>query len=187
MAGETTKTTNLTNIEAGQKVDARAFGSNLRVARDYHAYTTGELEAADVLETSMLLPSNAIVDEIFVYNDDLDADGSPALAIDIGVAAYQDFISTTSSTETKHSDGDVLDADLFVDGATDLQAATTKFTSLALDSGTMGPDDAYKAIWQLLGYDEDPRTIFQVVVTVATAAATAAAGDVVFKVHYSVD
>lgn len=189
MAGETTKTTALTNSQAdeAQYVAARLQAGKTVSAKDSHAYTTGELEAADVLITNIEIPSNAVVEEILVYNDDLDSNGTPTLATDYGLAAAKDFTSVTSSTETKHSEDDVLDADLFVDGDTTLQAATTKYTSLALDSATFGPDDAQKEVWELLGYDEDPHTKFRLCLTQATAAATAAAGDVALLVRYSVD
>lgn len=187
MAGETSKTTELTNIESGLKSDSRLVRGELVEARDYHAYTTGQLEAADVLLTAIDIPSNAIISEILMYNDDLDSNGTPLLAFDIGLAAAQEFTSVTSGTATKHAENAILDADLLVDGDTTAQAATTKFTSLALDSATSGPDDLYKAAWELLGYDEDPKTVFRVAITTAAAAATAAAGDVILLVRYSKD
>ena len=187
MAGETSKTTALTNVQAGIKRNARLARARQAVARDIHAYTTAQLELADVLLTAIELPSNAIVNDIKMYNDDLDSNGTPALTFDVGLAAGEAFTSTTSSTDTKHSEDDILDADALVDGSTAGQAATTNFVSLALDAGTAGPDDANKALWEILGYDNDPRTVFRVAITTATAAATAAAGDVALEVHYLVD
>jgi len=185
MAGETSKTTARTNFDSAIKGESKLHSGELVCAMDYHAYTTGQLEAADILLTNISIPSNAIVQEILMYNDDLDSNGTPLLALDFGVYAREKFVSVTSSVETIHAKDSVVDADLFVDGATDGQAATTKFTSLALDSGTMGPDDAYKHVWELLGYDEDPRTTFGLCVITAAAAATAAAGDAIFLVRYS--
>lgn len=186
MAGETSKTTARSNFDSAIKGDAKLHAGKLVEARDYHAFTTSQLEAADVLLTNISIPSNAIVSEILMYNDDLDSNACPTLALDFGLYARERFISTTSSSDTIHSKDSIVDADLFVDGATDGQAASTKFVSLALDSATMGPDDAYKEVWELLGYDEDPRTTFGLAVTAASAAATAAAGDAVFIVRYSV-
>ncbi len=187
MAGETTKTLLRTDHDNKVKSPARVIRGNTVEARDYHAYTTGELEATDVLLTGIKIPSNGIVTEILVYNDDLDSNGTPTLAVDVGLYATKRFTSTTSSTDTIHAADAILDADLLVDGATDLQAATTKYTSLALDATTFGPDDAYKPMWEVLGYDEDPQVEFGVAVTVATAAATAAAGDVMYLVRYTTD
>jgi hypothetical protein len=187
MAGETSKTLIRTDFDNKKKVMARLVRGRAMEAREYHAFTATQLEAADVLLTGIKIPSNAILSEILMYNDDLDSNACPTLAFDIGLYATAKFISTTSSTDTTHAADAVLDADLFVDGDTTAQAATTKLTSLALDSGTCGPDDLYKSMWELLGYDNDPRTEFGVVITAATAAATAAAGDMVLVVRYVVD
>lgn len=187
MAGETTKTVKLTAHQADTKSNSRLTRGREVCAMDYHAYTAAELEAADVLITAIEVPSNAIVTEIALYNDDLDSNATPTLATDIGLAAGQDFTSVTSGAKTKHTEDDVLDADLFVDGSTTLQAATTSFTVQAFDSVTAGPDDIYKAAWELLGYDKDPGVNFRLCITQAAAAATAAAGDVVIKCKFKVD
>lgn len=181
MAGETTGTTRAVR-------DARLSKGNLKVATEVDAIAAGELEAADVtLYRNIRVPSNAVITEIAVYNDDLDSNGTPALALDIGLAAGEDFKSVTSGTESSHLADAVLDADAYVDGSTVAQAATTSWTVQAFDAATFGPDDVEKACWEVLGYDEDPKTEFVIAVTVATAAATAAAGDLALRVSYLVD
>lgn len=183
----TSKTTALTNTEARITRDSRLNSGRVREGSDLHAYATTELDAADIVLTNIDVPSNAIVREILVYNDDLDSHCCPTLTIDVGVYAAEDFTSTTSSADTDHSANDVLDADLFVDGDTTLQAATTKYTSLPMDTATAGPDDADKPIWSKLGYDNDPGTKFRIGITTSAASATAAAGDVSIIVRYVVD
>ena len=189
MAGETQKTTALTNRDSGTLRDNRLAGGRMRVGMDSHQFAAAtELEAGDNLIMNIPLPSNAIVLDISHHNDDMDTDGTPTLVVDIGVAAREDYTSTTSSTDTKHSADDIIDADLFVDGATGFQAATTNYTSLAPDSATFGPEDRLKPIWELLGYDEDPKTTFNIVVqSQAAAAALGSAADLVIKVEYLVD
>lgn len=181
MAGETTKTTLRTNADSGLKSDARLGEGRLRVGRDYHAYGTGELEATDKLLTNIYMPSNAILSEVLVGNDDL----GTTLTIDIGLYAKEKFISTTSGSETIHAVDSILDADLLVDGAS-LADASLKLTSLNLDAGTAGMDDLHKPLWELLGYDFDPRTYFGIAVTVASSG-TPAAGDVQFEARYLID
>lgn len=187
MAGETTKSANLTNTEADLRRESRYGRGRLLVASDIDAIAAGELEANDVTLLDIEIPSNAIVARIEHYNDDLDSNCCPTLAADIGLFAVEDFTSVTSSSATKHAADAVLDADAYVDGATGLQSATTSWTSLAFDSVTFGPDDAEKMAWEVLGYDEDPHTRFRVGVTFAAAAATAAAGDLGIRVYYIVD
>lgn len=181
MAGETTGTTLVTR-------DARLSRGKTVTAIETDAIATGELEAADVtLYRNIRIPSNAIITDISVYNDDLDSNCTPTLTIDLGLAATEDFTSTTSSTDTNHLADAVLDADAYVDGSTAGQAATTSWTSQAFDSATFGPDDCEKACWEVLGYDNDPKTTFCLACTFPAAAATAAAGDLAFKVTYLVD
>ena len=189
MAGETQKTTALTNRDTGTLRDNRLAAGRVRVGIDAHQFTAAtELEAGDNLIMDIPIPSNAIVLDIAHHNDDMDTNGSPTLVVDIGVAARDDYTSTTGGTDTKHTKDDVIDADLFVDGATGFQAATTGYTSLATDAGTLGPDDRLKPVWELLGYDEDPKTTFNVVVqSQAAAASLGAAADCAIKVEYLVD
>lgn len=187
MAGEQTKTDRLTSVEGGIKTVARLAAGREVVAIESEAITAGELEAADNVLFDIKMPSNAILSSIEVLNDDLDSNGTPTLTLDVGLAAVEKFISTTSSTETVHAADAVLDADLFVDGSAELQSANVTWTQLDYDTATYGADDVEKPLWELLGYDFDPRTEFRVVVTFAAAAATAAAGDLALKVKYLVD
>jgi hypothetical protein len=186
MAGETTKTAALTSIEAGEKGDGKALKMAVIRSVDTHAFTTGELEAADKVEYAIQIPSNAVIHKVEAHNDDLDSDGSPAVTIDIGLVAARNFNKVVSGVKSLVKDGDVLDADLLVDGSTVAQSATTKWTLLDMDTATAGADKAVKEVWELLGYDENPRTIFNVLVTVATAATAAQAGDFSLAVEYSV-
>lgn len=187
MAGEITKSTRLTARDNGTQPDARLAKGRMRMATDTESIATGELEAADSTIFDIIVPSNAIHMGVEVYNDDLDSNGSPTLTLDVGLFAGEDFTSTTSSTDTKHTKDGILDVDLLVDGSTALQAATTNWTSLAPDGTTAGPEDANKPYWELLGYDSDPKTVFRVGATFAAAAATAAAGDLSIRVTYLVD
>jgi len=189
MAGELQNTTAYASVLLSKKVPARLHKGHMMVGRDHHQFAAAtELEAGDVLRTVISVPSNAIIDDILIYNDDMDTDGTPTVTLDVGVFAMSDFVSVTSGTETTHSKNAVVDADLFVDGSTAGQAATTNWTSLLPDSSTLGPEDSLKMVWELLGYDLDPQTDLGICVTSAAAAtALAAAADFSIKVHYVVD
>lgn len=187
MAGEQTKTARLTNVENRLNTEARLSRGKEVTVIESEAITTGELEAADNILYDIKFPSNAIISEIAIYNDDLDSHATPTLTLDIGLAAVEKFTSTTSSSDTIHAKDAVLDADLFVDGSTVLQAATTSYTVQAFDATTCGPDDAEKPLWELLGYDNNPQTEFRLVLTFPAASATAAAGDLAVKCKYLVD
>lgn len=185
MAGETQKSTNLTNARSGTKRASRKKAASVKVLQDSHQFAAAtELEAADNLIMDIEIQSNDVIKDISIYNDDLDTGCSPTLVLDIGVAAAQDYTSVTSSTATKHSQDDIIDADLFVDGSTEGQSANTIFTSLAPDASTNGPEDQQKEVWELLGYDEDPKTTFNLVVqSQAASSALASAGDLAVRVE----
>lgn len=185
MAGETQKSTNLTNARSGTKRDARKKEARVVVLQDQHQFAAAtELEAADNLIMDIEIKSNDIVRDILIYNDDLDTSCVPTLVLDFGVAAGADYTDITSSSATKHVKDDIIDADLFVDGSTEGQSANTNWTSLAPDATTNGPEDAAKEVWELLGYDEDPKTTFNLVVqSQAASAALASAGDLAVRVE----
>jgi hypothetical protein len=185
MAGETLRSASLTLTDSGLGPAARQARGKVVRAMDVDALATTELEVGDVVLLDIKIPSNAIVTGVFMYNDDLD--GATSLVLDIGLFAAADFTEETSSTATKHLENAVLDADVYVDGDTTGRAATTKWTRLAFDSATKGPDDAAKAAWEDLGYDFDPRTEFRFGITVSAAAGTPQAGDLGIMVEYMVD
>ena len=191
MAGETQKSTALTNRDAGTLRSARLASGKSVVCGDSHQFAAAtELEAADNLILDIVIPSNAIVISIKHINDDLDTHAcAAALVVDIGLAAREAYTSTTSSSDTKHSKDDIIDADLFVDGNTAFRAATTAWTEAASpDATTWGPDDRLKPVWELLGYDNDPNTSFNLVFQSQAASATlGAAGDLAILVEYLVD
>lgn len=189
MAGETQKSTALTNRNSGTLRNARLGSGKPKVLKDHHQFAAAtELEAGDNLIMDIAIPSNAIVEKIETFHDDMDTHACPTLVVDIGVAAREDYTSVTSGTATKHSEDDIIDADLFVDGATNFQAAVTNFTDLTPDSGTFGAEDRMKPVWELLGYDEDPHTTFNLVVqSQAAAAALGSAADMVIRVTMLVD
>lgn len=191
MAGETQKSTALTNKQASPPTlrESRLARGRERILHDTHQFATAaELEAGDVIIYDIEIPSNAIYGEVAMYNDDMDTSCSPTLVLDFGLAAGEDFTSVTGGTETKHTEDDVLDGDLIVDGATTGQAATTNWTVLTPDAGTLGPEDALKPMWELLGYDEDPRTMFRLCMTSqAAAAALGAAADCAVRMKIVVD
>jgi hypothetical protein len=189
MAGETQKSTALTNRNSGIKRSNKYNGGTVKSATDTHQFAAAtELEAADNTIFDIALPSSAIVRDIEIYNDDMDTGCAATLVLDFGVAAREDYTSTTSSTETQHSEDDIIDPDLFVDGSTQGQAANTIWTKLVPDSGTVGPEDSQKEIWELLGYDEDPKTTFNLVLqSQAASSALASAADCSLRVTYVVD
>lgn len=188
MAGETQKSTALTNRDSKVYRESRLAAGNIKLAQDKHQFAAAtELEAGDNLIMEIAIPSNSILVDIKAINDDLDT-GTGTLVVDIGVAAREDYVSVTSSTETSHVKDDIIDATLFVDGDVTFATATAQWTSIALETTILAPGNNEKAIWELLGYDKDPRTTFNLVFqSQAAANALASAGDLEMRVYYVVD
>ena len=178
----TSLSTSLTNQQAGLQQKTSKL---VKVVQDHEELATTELDTSDVVIFNLPLPSSAIVLKIEILNDDLDSHATPTLVSDIGIAAGEAYKDITSGTTTRHAQNGVIDADLFVDGVTNLDTASTSFTQLVLDTATAGADDMHKEIWELLGYDKDPQTVFNICLSHTAGAATAAAGDVILRVTYA--
>lgn len=191
MAGEVTKTTRVTNADATPAItsEARHVAGTLKQGHDKHSFAAAtELEAADTKIFDIDLPSNAIVCSVEMLNDDMDTGCAPALVLDVGVVAKVKHTSVTSGTETTHSPDDVISSDLLVDGSAEGQSANTAWTTLALDTTNFAAGSADKQVWELLGYDSDPKTTYRVGLTSQVASsALASAADCELRVTYRVD
>lgn len=188
MTATTVKSTRLTNRIAGLKSPARLTQGKLHSAQDTHTFATTSIdEVADTVLLEIVVPSNAIHQGCYVYNADLDTNGTPTLVIDLGLYAAEDFSYYLSSTKYSKAQFAVLDADALVDGSTALQAATTNWTALAPPSATFAPADVGQAYWEILGYDKDPNTCFIVGITNTAVSATPAAVAAAIRVDYYLD
>lgn len=174
----------------GKKTMSRALTGKLVEARDYMEVLAADLEeVGDAVEFGLRIPSNALISEVLFYHEDIDVDATETLDLDFGLFAVEKFTSTTSASETIHAQSAVLDADLLVDGLTGagIEDAVTKLTSLPLDAATAGPLELTKPLWEMLGYDFDPRTQFGIIMTAPVAAATGQAATVLLVVRYCIN
>lgn len=138
--------------------------------------TTSIDETADVVVFTEL-PWNALVHRITIFNDDLDSHGTPTLAVDVGL-----FKMTKAGTIT------VLDADAYASAITTLQAANTLGVNVCFESTVKDIDvtDLNKRVFEDAGLTAEPTDGFCLLgMTVTTVAATAAAGDVMIIVEYT--
>lgn len=174
MAAGTKKSVNVTDIETSPiAVLDKKRRIVKRVIDKVALLTTNVDDIGDVILFGPI-PSNAVITGLRVFNDDLDSNGSPALAVNIGL--HYSGIGSGQVALGKVS-GDVVDADCIATAATMLQAAVTTGTELRFEA-----DDIVnigKEAWDLGGLTADPGGLFYIGMTVTAAAATAAAGDVV--------
>lgn len=159
------------NLDASPPVmnEVGLQGGRERVVQDDFEVATTDLDAADIIRLARL-PSNARITELLIANDDLDANGTPTLDMDLGLYDADD--------------DSVLDDDCFAVADTQLQAASGfvdhRFNALGID--TVG-----QKLWEIAGLTEDPGGEMDIAITTDTGAATAAAGTIAFIIRYVID
>lgn len=161
----------------------RISGKTHDIVRHAAVATTSIDEIADVVLIAEV-PSNAKIRSLSVKNDDLDSHSTPTLAVDIGLFYAGDSVG--QSLTLRKSLGDELDVDFFASAVTTLQAAVVTWTELTHESGVYGIEDYDLELWEAAGLTSDPGGHFIIGTKVTTAAATAAAGDVLLRVVYEV-
>lgn len=175
----TEKSENVTNLEASPITVTDRKRGRIKTVIDQLAVSSGGVgDAGDILLFGPV-PSNAVILDVLVMNDDLDADATPAVEGDWGL--YYSGIGGTQKKDGNTS-GTVIDANCFEDADTALQAAVTTWNSKRCITDNI--TDIDKEAWEVAGLTADPGGLFYVGFTVGTAAATDAAGDVVVRVDY---
>lgn len=167
MAVVNTKATAITNADA---LPVDKTSPHLTHGRLREAVGTVEAAAGDSIGSTLRMarvPSWARISDIGLLNDAL------GLNVTGDIGLYR----------TAADGGAVVDADLFaslVDLNTARQGAPADVTTEATATNI---DKIEKRLWELLGLTEDPKIMYDVVVTIA-GAAVVSAGTVSLKVRY---
>lgn len=179
MAISTVKSENITIIEGSEDLGLNKKSAQQNVLIDQIAVATTSIdEVGDVILLGPI-PSSSVIVDIGILNDDLDSNGSPALAVNVGL--YYSGIGGTQKINGNIS-GTVIDADCFASAVTTLQGANKSYSSVRFEADDIV--DIKKEAWEVAGLSSDPGGLFYVGLTVSTVAATAAAGDIVSKITY---
>lgn len=177
MAATTVNGENVTNMVAATQTTLDNKRGKIVTIIDQIAAATTSLDEAN--DTILLCPinSNDVILDVLLMNDDLDSNGTPTLAVNVGLA-----YSGVGGTQALNGNtiGTAADADCFATAATTLQAAVTSWTSVRCEADDI--TDVDKEAWEVAGLSSDPGGILLLSITVSTAAATAAAGDIVARV-----
>lgn len=149
----------LNNIEVGKQ------GAPLRVYTGQISVTTAMIDNTDDYIHMVRLPSNARMYACKLFYTDLDSNGSPTLAFNIGY---------------RYPNGNLIDADNMASAVSEPQAVITaaQLKNGGLDVLTEALDWANlgKKVWEHAGLTSDPGGYIDIVMAVSTVAATAAAG-----------
>jgi len=153
------------------------IGGRVRIAHDNFELSTADIDSADTI-VLCYLPSSCIPVNLFLTNDDLDSNGSPTLATNVGI--YD--VDPTDGTL-----GSVADVDAFASAITQLQAAAN-LTNILQEAATAAQKALIgKRLWEWAGKSSDPGGMLAIVLTISTVAATAVAGTLAFQFGYVLD
>jgi len=164
----------ITNFDAGTRADAREFHGRVRSVMGHKALGTGDIDDDDEVHLC-LIPMDARIVSIKVYNDDLDSNGSPTLTANLGLY----YGGNNGLGVTK---GGVIDEDCYATAVTDLQAANTAGVELAFEARDIA--NVGQEVWEDGGLSANPGGFARVGFKMSANPATAAAGDVVLVVQY---
>lgn len=177
MAAATTKSENVTIVEGSEDLGLDKKQGRLLSFIDQDSLATTATDDAGDITLFCPIPSDLVILDVLILSDDLDSNGTPTLEGDWGL--YYSGIGGDQKKDGNTS-GTVIDANCFADADTNLQSATTTWTSVRFATDNIV--DVKKEAWEVAGLTSDPGGIFYVGFTVGTGAATGAAGDVVVRV-----
>ena len=182
----TAKSIEITNLDTTPRTitEAGSVHGKMRVFADTIAAGTGDIDNDDVIMMAEI-PSNAKVMSIKLYNDDLDSNGSPTLAANVGLYVGTTKFTDTDGSSTAYAASAVIDEDCYASAITTLQAANTAGAEVAFEARNVNAIANYA--WEDGGLTSDPKVPLRIALTMSNVAATAAAGDISMVVTYVVD
>lgn len=185
MPAGTKKSVLITNIESSPIVRVENPGGMLRVHVDQVEVATTDIDNINDVIMMGALPSNAKILSIKFFADDLDSNGSPTLAFDVG--GY--YLKNNIVSGVKKTSGTVVDVNNIATAITLGQAASAEVTN----GGKVGYECRFEVadidtieypLWQLLGLSADCGGLLSIGLTATAAAATAVAGGIKMVVQY---
>lgn len=176
MTATTSKGTLITNLEASPIVQGNtgSVGGNLKVAFTTTEVATTSIDEVGDVKLILPLPSGARLMSLVIFNDDMDSNGTPTLAVDVGGYYGHDVVGHTADT--------VIDADGIASAITTLQSANTTGVELIAEASPI--EDIGKPLWEIMGLTSNPGGTINIGTKVTTAAATAAAGTITLRALY---
>ncbi len=175
MAGERTFCDQLDSVVNAGGTTAHALspvsqlGGRRRVITDNFEVAASEMESTDIIVIARL-PSHAVILSILISNDAFDA--ASAITADLGI--YE-------------TDGTVVDVDAYADANTILQAATAAPGTELRYTALSTVDTVGDRIWENGSESADPSAMRDIAITIDTAATTAQAATLGYRIEYTID
>lgn len=179
MAAGIFRSDNVTNIEATPITIINKKAGDVKMLIDEAEVATTNIDDIGDIILFGPLPSNAIVTSIKLFNDDLDSNGTPTLAADVGVyySGKGNIVSGVAKTS-----GTVVSATCIGTAITTLQSANVSGTEVRFEAANIDTID--KELWEVAGLSADCGGLLYIGLTMTAAAATAAAGGIKVVVQY---
>lgn len=169
MTASNVKFTNVTAVQTEGSIVADKVRSSIKLWEGSGAVATTSIDEIGDSITVLSLPSTANVKSLKLFNTDLDSNGTPLLAVNVGLARGEGTDGTL---------GEVLDADAFASAITTLQAENLVGVEILHESGVVSLVENNDELWEIAGLSEDCGGHIDIVITATAAAATAAAGSI---------
>lgn len=179
MAAGTKKSVNVTNITADPLVSLHKKGAVKKVVIDEVEVASTNIDDIGDIILMGPIPSNAVITSLKLFNDDLDSNGTPLLAANVGLY-YSGKGNVVDGVRKDY--GVVVDADCIGTAITTLQAANVSGAELRFEAADIDTIDL--EAWELAGLTSDCGGLLLVGLTVTAAAATGAAGGIKLVVEY---
>jgi len=182
MTADALKSLSITDLDATpvvQHTAGQGAPGSLKAVSDYVTPTTGGLGSTSSTYKMVRVPTQVKLKELKIISAQLDSNGSPTLAVDVG-AYYSD--STVDGTASANQGNAVnAAANDFGDNVLIASAASISATDVLTN---FGADKRNKALWDALGLSSDPGGYFDIVVTVEAIAATAVSAIMGLEARY---
>lgn len=179
MTASTVKSVAITSIETVPQALIGKVAGKINTIVDKITLATTSLDEVGDIILMCPIPSNAIITQINIYNDDLDSNGTPTIAADVGL--YYSGLGQDQVSQGKTS-GTVIDANNIATAITTLQAANKVGVNVRFEAAALSTYN--KEAWDLGGLTTEIKGWYYIGLTLTTEAATAAAGDIVMHVEY---
>lgn len=178
----TAKSDILTLVDALPKgqVSGKDVRGDVKIARAVFEAATTDIDDNDVILMARV-PMDAKIHSIKLFNDDLDTNGTPTLAANVGLYYGADG---KLADGTAFSKGDVIDEDCYATAIATLQAANTTGVELAFEARDIAL--AGQEVFEDGGLGSNKPNINEadLAITISNVGATAAAGTIVMIVEY---
>ena len=177
------KTPIVTTFNGGVDLEAPGYQQGNRVGTVIDYQQVGNNNTVGDIWLFDLVPTNAMISSIKIFNEALDTNGSPLLTLDIGFyngpERFQDGVGGTVYAALS-----AVGSATLIASALTQNAASTTGTEIRFSAATLATSQ--QRVWEWLALSADPGKVFHIAVKIHAAAATAPTNPrVMVKVDYT--